>query len=309
MSTLQDQPIKDTYKNLLQMSGGANTGITSALQTVQDGGGVNSILQLSQTKLKIAGDFEVTGTLTGISDGLSVTAGTINSSGQLVLTMSDNTTINCGVVKGTNGVNGTGISGASVNNSGNLILTLSDGDTLNAGAVRANDGAAGVSVTNGTVNASGNLILTLSNNTTIDCGLVKGADGEDGDDGTGGTWKDFDTSKYQRYVGPHGNRTVNLHGSPWYLPSSATEVLLQIDTGEAYVYINGVLAHAGANNAGIGNYYGPLPLTISTSGYHYHAGNDGRVIKNSGIITVSQSRAPGDDNTCQFDLRIRKYRG
>ena len=150
--------------------------------------------------------------------------------------MSDNTTINCGVVKGTNGVNGTGISGASVNNSGNLILTLSDGDTLNAGAVRANDGAAGVSVTNGTVNASGNLILTLSNNTTIDCGLVKGADGEDGDDGTGGTWKDFDTSKYQRYVGPHGNRTVNLHGSPWYLPSSATEVLLQIDTGEAYVY-------------------------------------------------------------------------
>ena len=55
---------------------------------------------------------------------------------------------------------------------------------------------------------------------------------------------------------------INLHGSPWNLPTSATEVLLQIDTGEAYVYVNGVLAHAGRNNTGIGNYYGPLPLTI-----------------------------------------------
>jgi hypothetical protein len=86
------------------------------------------------------------------------------------------------------------IRSAVVNAAGNLIVTLSDGSTINAGRVvgpsgpsgpagtsgggaTGQTGAAGVSVTNATINSSGQLILTLSNGGTINAGVVSGGAG------------------------------------------------------------------------------------------------------------------------------------
>ena len=102
-----------------------------------------------------------------IETGLS--SATINAGGELILTLSDNTQINVGVVvgatgpagaagadgaagaagtngttgtngtNGTTGTNGVSVTGANVNSNGNLILTLSDSSTINAGSVTSSN--------------------------------------------------------------------------------------------------------------------------------------------------------------------------
>ena len=66
MATLQGKAIKDTYKDLLQVSSTNNTGVTSAMKTVEDGEGTSSALGISTTEVKITGDLEVTGSVTGV---------------------------------------------------------------------------------------------------------------------------------------------------------------------------------------------------------------------------------------------------
>lgn len=153
MSTLENQPIKDTYKKLLQVSGSTNAGATAALKTIETGDGVSTVLQVSTSKVKVAGDLEVTGSVAGLSDGadgadgVSVTGATVNSSGQLVLSLSSGSTINAGVVKGTDGTNGTNgsdgaaaptITNATITDANHLELTMSDGATIDAGVVISN---------------------------------------------------------------------------------------------------------------------------------------------------------------------------
>src|SRR3989339_211632 len=88
---------------------------------------------------------------------------------------------------GTNGINGAdgiSVSNTYVNND-SLYITLSDNTTINAGHVRGaqgiqgvqgNTGAEGISLTNSYVN-NDSLYITLSDNTTINAGHVRGAQG------------------------------------------------------------------------------------------------------------------------------------
>lgn len=93
------------------------------------------------------------------ADGIGITNSEINKNGELVITYSNNTVDNLGVVvgadgkdgtNGTNGVDGTngidgkdgiGITNAKINNLGELILTYSDGKSINLGKVVGKDGA------------------------------------------------------------------------------------------------------------------------------------------------------------------------
>lgn len=92
------------------------------------------------------------------ADGIGITNSEINKNGELVITYSNNTVDNLGVVvgadgkdgtNGTNGVDGTngidgkdgiGITNAKINNLGELILTYSDGKSINLGKVVGKDG-------------------------------------------------------------------------------------------------------------------------------------------------------------------------
>ena len=80
-------------------------------------------------------------------DGIGIASSEINKNGELVITYSNNTVDNLGVVvgadgkDGTNGTNGIdgkdgiGITDAEINTSGELILTYSDGTSVNLGKV------------------------------------------------------------------------------------------------------------------------------------------------------------------------------
>ena len=125
--------------------------------------------------------------------GVSVASGSVNSSGNLILTLSNASTVDVGNVRGAagnNGTNGVDISSATVTGT-NLIITLSNSATINAGNVQGpqgnvgpqGDGNAGISTA--VVNGSGNLIITLNDSTTIDTGNVKGSKGDAGSSGVG----------------------------------------------------------------------------------------------------------------------------
>jgi hypothetical protein len=91
---------------------------------------------------------------------------------------------------GTNGSNGVSITSANIV-SGNLVLTFSNSSTLNVGIVVGANGANGSNGTNGsngvsvtTANiVSGNLVLTFSNTSTLDVGSVVGANGTNANTG------------------------------------------------------------------------------------------------------------------------------
>lgn len=67
MATLQGRAIKDTYKDLLQVSN-SNAGVDATLRTVEDGEGTSSALQVSTGGAKINGTLEVTDKINGIID-------------------------------------------------------------------------------------------------------------------------------------------------------------------------------------------------------------------------------------------------
>lgn len=88
------------------------------------------------------------------ADGIGIASSEINKNGELVITYSNNTVDNLGVVVGADGKDGT--------NGTNGI-----------------DGKDGIGITNAEINASGELILTYSNGKSINLGKVVGKDGAD----------------------------------------------------------------------------------------------------------------------------------
>lgn len=72
------------------------------------------------------------------------------------------------------GVDAAKITNAAVNTSGHLILTTTDGTSIDTGKVTGSDG---VSVTGASINAQYHLILTFSDGSTKDAGYCRGASG------------------------------------------------------------------------------------------------------------------------------------
>lgn len=127
------------------------------------------------------------------ADGVSVSSAAVTGS-NLIITLSDASTVDVGNVVGPQGPQGiqgdgnAGISSATVNGSGNLILTLADTTTVDAGNVRGEVGAqgdAGVGIT-GTSLVGGNLVLNYSNTSTQDVGNIQGPQGDQGAPGNTG---------------------------------------------------------------------------------------------------------------------------
>lgn len=81
---------------------------------------------------------------------------------------------------GTDGIDGVGIKNAEINDTGELVITLTDGRKINCGVVRGKDGVSfgGISVTNVEI-VNGHLICTLSNGRKIDAGVISGGGGGD----------------------------------------------------------------------------------------------------------------------------------
>lgn len=92
-------------------------------------------------------------------------SGALNTAGHLILTMNDNSTIDCGLLSGS----GNPVVSALVNGSGELVLTLQDGSQINAGVVFNGTSNPVVSAA---INANNELILTLQDNTEINAGQI-----------------------------------------------------------------------------------------------------------------------------------------
>ena len=189
--------------------------------------------------------------------GVSVASGTVNGSGNLILTLSNASTVDVGNVRGTNGTNGTnGANGISVSNASistnNLIITLSNSTTIDAGNVRGpigpqglqGDGNAGIA--NATVAGNNNLIIGLVNGTYVNAGNVRGAIGPQGNAGTNGV----------------GITSVSLVSSNLVLNYSNTS---SQDVGN----IRGPQGNAGTNGVNVSsatvNVGGNLILTLSNA--------------------------------------------
>lgn len=124
------------------------------------------------------------------SDGVSITDAAINDDNELVLTFSDNTEKNLGVVVGTAGKDGAdGEDGETpyIKN-GNWWIGETDTGVKAEGADGTNgtNGKDGVGVSGAEINDENHLVIKLSDNKTIDVGVVVGADGKDGTNGTNG---------------------------------------------------------------------------------------------------------------------------
>ena len=115
-------------------------------------------------------------------DGVCVRKVEINSEDQLIITLSDGTTLNAGVVKGEkgdkgepgkdgiNGKDGVGIEDVLLNSTGELVVLLTNGVGKNFGKVTGEDG---VSIVKVEKNAKYELLITLSNDTIINVGSIK----------------------------------------------------------------------------------------------------------------------------------------
>ena len=127
--------------------------------------------------------------------GIGIKSAIIDESGNLVITLTDNTVHNLGKVvgdKGEQGVNGVGVKSVMIDESGNLIITLTDETVHNAGRVtgdkgdKGDTGNVGVGVKTTEIDENGNLIITLTDDTVHNLGKVVGAKGEAGTAGTNG---------------------------------------------------------------------------------------------------------------------------
>lgn len=137
-------------------------------------------------------------------DAVSIKSASFNQAGELILLLSDGSSLNVGRAvgaAGANGKNGTdgadgkdgangsaGVSiiNAKVNEKGQLLLAFSDGKTINLDKITGTNGQDGIGITNSEINANGELVLTYSNGQTANLGTVIGAKGEKGDAGAAG---------------------------------------------------------------------------------------------------------------------------
>ena len=124
-------------------------------------------------------------------DGVGVSTTTINSYGELVITYSDGTSTNLGVVVGADGKDGTngldgkdGVDGKDGINGTDGKNGVDGKDGING--LDGKDGIDGIGVAKSEINSNGELVITYSNGISTNLGTVVGKDGKDGVDGKDG---------------------------------------------------------------------------------------------------------------------------
>lgn len=109
-------------------------------------------------------------------DGIGIAKTEINEQGQLIITYTDDTTVNLGIIVGADGKDG--VNGKDGENGADGT----DGkDGLNGA-----DGKDGIGISNVVVNADNELVLTFSDSSSINLGCIVGKDGKDGINGQDG---------------------------------------------------------------------------------------------------------------------------
>lgn len=150
---------------------------------------------------------------------VNVVSASFSSEGDLIISLSDGSTINIGKAAGTDGKNGrngkdgkdgtdgkdginghdgvngkngadgkdgVSISAANVNSDGQLVLTFTDGSVINLDKVVGSNGADGIGIAKSEINENGELVITYSNGQSANLGNVIGKDGAKGDKGDNG---------------------------------------------------------------------------------------------------------------------------
>lgn len=149
-------------------------------------------------------------------DGVGINNIEISNDGNLLITLTNGTSLNLGNIKGekgdkgdqgiqgekgdaglngtdgingTNGADGVGITDVTINADDELVLTFSNGNIINLGNIKGSkgdkgdkgdsglNGKDGVGIQNVDVSADGALTVTLTNGTVLNLGNIKGADG------------------------------------------------------------------------------------------------------------------------------------
>ena len=130
--------------------------------------------------------------------GIGIKSAIIDESGNLIITLTDDTVLNLGKVTGDNGSQGeqgvpgaagVGVKSVTIDENGNLVITLTDNSVHNLGKVvgdKGEQGVTGVGVKSVMIDESGNLIITLTDETVHNAGRVTGDKGDKGDTGNVG---------------------------------------------------------------------------------------------------------------------------
>ena len=130
--------------------------------------------------------------------GIGIKSAIIDESGNLIITLTDDTVLNLGKVTGDNGSQGeqgvpgaagVGVKSVAIDENGNLVITLTDNSVHNLGKVvgdKGEQGVNGVGVKSVMIDESGNLIITLTDETVHNAGRVTGDKGDKGDTGNVG---------------------------------------------------------------------------------------------------------------------------
>ena len=130
--------------------------------------------------------------------GIGIKSAIIDESGNLIITLTDDTVLNLGKVTGDNGSQGeqgvpgaagVGVKSVAIDENGNLVITLTDNTVHNLGKVvgdKGEQGVNGVGVKSVMIDESGNLIITLTDETVHNSGRVTGDKGDKGDTGNVG---------------------------------------------------------------------------------------------------------------------------
>jgi hypothetical protein len=232
--TLSNNTVVDAG-NVAGVSSAVVNGSGNLILTKQDGTTINA-----GTVVGPKGDTGETGAtgaqgVTGSTGaaGVGISTAAVNGSGNLIITKTDNSTIDAGSVvgpKGDQGITGnTGATGAKgdrgisvfqavVDGDGNLQITLDDASQLNAGSVVGPQGAQGVQgpagrsiASNGVViDENGYLQITLTDGTTVNAGYAVGPQGSTGATGAKGDKGDTGETGATGATGPQGTSyTVN----------------------------------------------------------------------------------------------------
>lgn len=162
-----------TTANAGQVVGAKGVNGLSIVTAFIDASGSLKIL-MSDGKTINAGKAQIT-----TIDGTSVQVSDINIQGEdLLVTLTDDRVI---TVPGVKGVDAIGVNDAAIDANGDLIITLSDSSTINAGNVtKTIISGLDISIANAVINESGELLLSVFNGvdtTEYNVGIVNGTDG------------------------------------------------------------------------------------------------------------------------------------
>ena len=289
MGQLTNQYVSQSYQGLLNLNN-ANTGLTANLQTVTDGLGGSSPLQISQTQVNISGTFTINGSPVVATDtGSLMKTGSV-SNDVLTFTKGDGSTFSlavtsslpAGTVSGSQQIVNLGF--ATTSSLDSLSGSIASTDLGQNNRLTALETFTG-SIDTGYVSEAefGNYTSSMNNFTSSIDGRVDALEIETGSLQNQINQK-LDTGSFNSYTSSTNSRLNSLEIETGSLQNQINQ---KLDTGSFNTYTSSVNAHLAALDIETGslqNQINGLATTGSLSGYttvstfnSYTSSNDGKV--------------------------------